>query len=191
MALLSAIMGLLPFGKDNSLHDHLQGLDRLIAEYQKTCAQPISEDVKLSVLVRCLPAHIRQHVQLSLTENGRYADVRARVLSFEAVTHSGSTNRIHSEFGINASSFAPGSSAVPMEVDRLEDKGKGKSKNKGKGKGFGDKGKGKGKGKGKSKSFQSIGKRKGTQSGSQTDVCLYGGKPGHWKRECLKFQRDK
>ena len=186
MALLSAIMGLPPFGKDKSSHDHVQGLDRLIAEYQKTCAHPISEDVKLCVLVRCLPAHIRQHVQLSLTENSRYADVRARVLSFEAVTHSWSTNRIHSEFGINAVSFAPGSSAVPMEVDRVEDKGKGKSKNKGKGKGFGDKGKGKG----KSKSFQSIGKGKGKQSGSQTsDVCLYCGKPGHWKRDCLKFQR--
>ena len=188
MALLSAIMSLPPFGKEKSLHDHVQGLDRLIAEYQKTCAQPISEDVKLSVLVRCLPAHIRQHVQLTLTENSRYADVRERVLSFEAVTHSWSTNRIHSEFGINASPFVPGSSAVPMEVDRVEDKGKGKSKSKGKGKGFGDKGKGKG----KSKSHQSVGKGKGKQSGSQSaDVCLYCGKPGHWKRDCLKFQRDK
>ena len=62
MALLSAIMGLPPFGKDENLHDHLQGLDRLIAEYHKTFALPISEDVKLSVLVRCLLAHIRQHV---------------------------------------------------------------------------------------------------------------------------------
>ena len=103
MALLSALMNLPAFGRDKSLHDHIQGLDRLIAEYQKSSNLAVPDEVSLSVLIRCLPAHIRQHIQLSLDQSATYATVRSRVLGFETVTNSWAPSKIHSEFGIISS----------------------------------------------------------------------------------------
>ena len=97
-------MGLPAFGKDKSLYDQIQGLDRLIAEYQKASSLTVPDDVSLSVLVRCLPAHIRQHIQLSLGQSSTYASVRSRVLGFETVTNNWARSRIHSKFGITGTS---------------------------------------------------------------------------------------
>ena len=198
MAILSAIMNLPHFGKEKSLYDHVHGLDRLIAEYQKACGTSVSDDVALSVLVRCLPGHIRQHVQLSLDDASSYADVRTKVLSFESVTANWSTSRIHNEFGISTGNSAgtPGSTTgpTPMEIDQMQwgqqqlnqfkgsHKGKGKGKGKyefGKGKSKG-KGKGKDKGKGKGKFNQNDQRPSNSNSDSRTSSnnCLYCGKPG-------------
>ena len=43
-------------------------------------------DIQLSVLVRCLPKHIQQHVQLQLKEDSTCNDVRNAVLGYENVT---------------------------------------------------------------------------------------------------------
>ena len=134
MALLTALMGLPAFGKDRSLHDHVQGLDRLIAEYQKASSLTVPDEVSLSVLIRCLPAHIRQHIQLSLDQSATYASVRSRVLGFETCTSNWAPSRIHSEFGIiggasSSTSYDAGGPA-PMEIGRVETKGKQKGKNK-------------------------------------------------------------
>lgn len=194
MALLSALMSLPNFNiKERSLHDHVQGLDRLMAEYQRSCGTPVPDEVSLSVLVRCLPGHIRQHVQLSLDETSTYASVRNRVLGFETVTTGWTASRVHAEFGISAN---PGPNGPgPMEIDRFESKGKGKHKGKRKTKSkFDSKGKTKGKNqKGKGGHFpDSKGKGK-QQPGSQpsSSTCLYCGKVGHWKRDCRKFAYDK
>lgn len=51
MALLSALMSLPNFSaKEKSLHDHVRGLDRLMAEYQRSCGTPVPDEVSLSVL---------------------------------------------------------------------------------------------------------------------------------------------
>ena len=190
MAILSAIMSHPAFGKEKSLYDHVQGLDRLISEYQKAGGQPVSEEVALSVLVRCLPTHIRQHIQLSLDERSTYANIRNRVLGFESVTSNWTASRIHSEFGISGGlSSSDPSGPTPMEIDRFESKGKGKGNGKGKGKTDAQKGlKGKGKGKGVPFSPQ---KGKGKQFEQRPGNCLYCGKPGHWKRDCRKLQQDR
>ena len=36
----------------------------------------LADDIQLSVLVRCLPKHIQQHVQLQLKEDSTFNDVR-------------------------------------------------------------------------------------------------------------------
>ena len=207
MAILTAIMNLPAFGKERTLYDHVQGLDRLIAEYQKSCGQAVPEEVCLSVLVRCLPGHIRQHIQLSLDQTSKYSDIRNKVLGFESVTTNWSSTRIHNEFGIGGSAnntnmnSSSSTGIVPMDVDLVQSlnqiKGKGKSKGKGKGKydqqpkGKGkNKGKGKDKGKGKQQYSYNQQNPQGDQRVSNNN-CLYCGKPGHWKRDCRKLAHDK
>ena len=207
MAILTAIMNLPAFGKERTLYDHVQGLDRLISEYQKSCGQAVPEEVCLSVLVRCLPGHIRQHIQLSLDQTSKYSDIRNKVLGFESVTTNWSSTRIHNEFGIGGSAnntnmnSSSSTGIVPMDVDLVQSlnqiKGKGKSKGKGKGKydqqpkGKGkNKGKGKDKGKGKQQYSYNQQNSQGDQRVSNNN-CLYCGKPGHWKRDCRKLAHDK
>eukprot|EP00435_Cladocopium_sp_Y103_P060934 s180_g22.t1 len=132
MAILTALMGLPTFGKDKSLHDHIQGMDRLIFEYQKASGLTVPDEVSLSVLIRCLPAHIRQHIQLTLDETAKYATVRSRVLGFETVTNNWAPSRIHSEFGItggaSSSTAHDTGGPMPMDISRVETKGKQKGK---------------------------------------------------------------
>lgn len=136
MALLSALMSLSAFSKDKSFYDHIQGLDRLIAEYQKASGLTVPDEVSLSVLIKCLPAHTRQHIQLSLDQSATYATVRSRVLGFETVTSSWAPSRIHFEFGIigASSSSTTHETGGPLDANRVESKGKSKSKSMSKGK---------------------------------------------------------
>ena len=65
-------------GEEKRFFDHVQSLDRLISEYQKACSQAVLEEVALSVLLRCLP----QHIKLSLKSATKYSDVRSCILGF-------------------------------------------------------------------------------------------------------------
>ena len=58
-------------------------MERLAEEYRKASNLEISDDVMLSTLVRVLPRHIQQHVQLSMDEDSSFAQVRERVLAHE------------------------------------------------------------------------------------------------------------
>ena len=73
----------------------------------------------LGVLTKALPAHVRQQVQLSMSESSTYAEVRERVLSFETVAHVYSAVKIQQEFGV-------GNGPAPMEIDIVTGKAKGK-----------------------------------------------------------------
>ena len=208
LSLLQAYMQAPMFVKEKTLHEQVLGLERLRSEYQKCSGEDVSDDLALSILVKCLPNHIRQHIQLQMSDSSTYASVRSYVMSYEVVTASWSTSKVHTELGVVGSYASPGNSGPsPMEIDAVTWKGKGKSKGKdgkGKSKGKGKDGKGKGgspwsaKGKGKSKDFskgKSDGSGKGSyQSGYQKldpNQCAYCFKFGHRKADCRKMQSDK
>ena len=107
------------------------------------------------------------------------------VVGYESVTTSWAPSKIHMELGIvGDSSQASFGGPSPMEID-LVSKGKGKGK-KGKGKDTNSKGKGKQQSKGgkTGKGKDSSSKGKGTGQTQSSDVCLFCGKKGHWKRDC-------
>ena len=182
-------------------------MERLRSEYQRCAGQDISDDLALSILVKCLPAAIRQHVQLQITEKHTYSDIKAFVQTYEMTTSTWSTSRVHNEFGVVSTAVSGG--PAPMEVDAVTWKGSGKGKfgkdgYKGKGKGK-DKGKGKnsqfsgaykGKGKGKDSSkgkSSSGGGGKGYGQSQKLDPnqCLYCHGYGHRKFQGRKFLADK
>ena len=191
ISMLSALMNFPPFNKTQTIIEQIQGFERLRNEYRRSSGIDLADDVSLSILVRCLPKALQQHVQLQLREDSTYGTVRSMVVAYEQTTSSWTDKRIYTEVGIGsvASYGNPGGTA-PMEIDALQQwKGKGKSdKGKGKGKGKYDFSKGKSKGKGKSDSKgKGLGKN---QSQNSSVVCHYCGKQGHMKKECFKFQRD-
>ena len=193
ISMLSALMNFPPFNKTQTIIEQIQGFERLRNEYRRSSGIDLADDVSLSILVRCLPKALQQHVQLQLREDSTYGTVRSMVVAYEQTTSSWTDKRIYTEVGIALGSVAsygnPGGTA-PMEIDALQQwKGKGKSeKGKGKGKGKYDFSKGKSKGKGKSDSKgKGLGKN---QNPNSSVVCHYCGKQGHMKKECFKFQRD-
>ena len=151
ISLLAALMNAPSFTtRDRTLLDQVLGLERIRSEYVRAAGADLPDDLMLSVLVKCLPKHIQQHVQLQLNESSTYSQVRSIVVGYERTTTTWSPGKIHSELGIlPSSSNSVGNSnannmgLAPMEVDRFE-KGKQKGKSKGKYKGK-DTNKGKGK----------------------------------------------
>ena len=193
ISMLSALMNFPQFNKSQTIIEQIQGFERLRNEYRRSSGVDLADDVSLSILVRCLPKALQQHVQLQLRENSSYSTIRAMVVAYKQTTSSWTDKRIYSEVGIalgSVNSYGNPGGATPMEVDAVQQwKGKGKGdKGKGKGKGKFDFGKGKSKGKGKSDSKgKGLGKN---QNSNSSIVCHYCGKQGHMKKECFKFQRD-
>jgi hypothetical protein len=189
-------------------------LERLGDEYRKAIGKEVSEDVLLTTLAKVLPAQLRQHVQLSMTETSIFCDVKEKILAYEKVSTSWSRDRVLQECGATAlgsvTSYASADAGpVAMEVNVFSKgkgkKGKGGDKGKGKQKSFNDKGKGKGKSadkgkgkgqsapKGQQKGYTNHGFNGGQQQKKKkfdANVCAYCGKQGHWQRGCRKGQSD-
>ncbi|CAE7357043.1 RE1, partial [Symbiodinium sp. KB8] len=163
LAILTTLMQYPPFTKDKTLREQVATLDRLAQEYSRVAGQEPSDDILLGTLMRVLPSQIRAHLQVQLKEDSTYNDLRSKVLAYEIVSSTWSSQRVSIELGLNTTSASSSQGHDPMEVDRIKgdlkgDKGKGKhgwgkpGGKKGdayKGKGQGSKGKGKGYQKGK------------------------------------------
>ena len=72
LALLSAYMSYPGYTKDKSFREQVNTLERVADEYQKVAGVAIGPDVRLGVLVRVLPQHLRQHIQRQMTETSTY-----------------------------------------------------------------------------------------------------------------------
>lgn len=182
ISLLQAFLQVPAFTKDRSLLEQILGLERVAEEYDKVSKETLSDSVKLSVLLRCLPTQLRTQLQLGMDDSATYDTLREKALAYDRTQATWSPSVIHKELDV----AQPLDTSGPMEVDRIS-KGKGKEKgknSKGKGKEKGkDKGKGKGKSDGKGKGFETKGKGKGKDK-MPKDMCkeCYG--RGHWSKEC-------
>ena len=152
LSLLQAFLNHPNFTKEKHLLEQVLGLERIAEEYHAVAKEEISDNTKLSVLLRAVPQKLRQHLQLQLDEAATYAVVRNRVLAYERTTTSWTSQAIYRELDIKDSGTR-NDEAVPMEIDRVKGKSKGKQKGKGKSGKDGKDGKGKSgwKGDGKSK----------------------------------------
>ena len=196
IALLQAFLNHPNFTKDKGMTmlEQLLGLERLAEEYGKVAKEDISDNTKLSVLLRVMPAAVRQHLQLQMTEDTTYEEAKEKMLAHERTTTSWGSQAIYKELAITKD-HDKNDEVIPMDIDRV----KGKEKGKGKGKDKGGKSKGKQKGKGygnyantefKGKGKQYKGKdgkgkdAKGKGKGVSPDTCKLCGGQGHWSKEC-------
>ena len=102
--------------------EQIASLERLGDEYRKAIGKEVPEDVLLTTLAKVLPAQLRQHVQLSMTETSIFCDVKEKILAYEKVSTSWSRDRVLQECGATAlgsvTSYASADAGpVAMEVN--------------------------------------------------------------------------
>ena len=158
-------------------------------EYERITSTKLSDDRKMSVLLRCISGPLKQYTNLAVVEGASYLNLVAMVKRWES-SQTKWAAPINNMYQLGSASSGHDTSG-PMEVDMVQDKGGKKGKRKGKftkGKGFGsDKGKG---GKDKTK-FDGKGNYSNANANSvSSDACLYCRKRGRWKRDCHQRQRD-
>ena len=87
LSLLQAFVQAPSFTKEKPMLEQALGLERLRAEYQRCSGESVSDDLALSVLVRCFPKQIRQRVQLQMSDTITYKaiplDFRLVLLTFD------------------------------------------------------------------------------------------------------------
>ena len=104
LAILTTLMQYPPFTKDKTLREQVATLDRLAQEYPRVAGKEPSDDILLGTLMRMLPSQIRAHLQVQLKEDSTYNDLRSKVLAYEIVSSTWSSQRVSIELGLNTTS---------------------------------------------------------------------------------------
>ena len=76
LALLNAVMQFPVMSKDKTMLEQILLLERVSDEYTKAAGQQVAPDILLSTLVRILPRDVQRHVQLTMSEDATYAQIR-------------------------------------------------------------------------------------------------------------------
>ena len=192
LGLLNMILGWSVFDTKKSNLNQLLRLEETFREYERTGAT-LADEIKFSVLMRCITGQLKTWLQLQVAESGSYNDLREAIIKYDQATQKWSDSMI-----LGGDPGGP----VPTEVDRVYEKGKGKTKGKSKdGKSKGGKGKDSfQKGKGKSdKRFHQKGKGdkgagrddkgKGKGKDKSSKACFNCGREGHLARDCWRVRQ--
>ena len=125
------------FKENVGLHEQLVAYEEALRAYESSSGKTFSEDLMVATVVMGLKEPLKSQVQLRMTPDTKYSDLREWILQYENVNTPWSLS-------LSTSSKSQAGGPQPMDVDQVWAKGWGKGGKKGK-KGKDDKGKGKGK----------------------------------------------
>ena len=190
------------FAEGKTISEQLPQYETIITEYERISGHTYADDAKVASILQAVPPHLRAHLQLWISDETTYEQVKNKVMELEALS-----TRWDSSNSLSMPTCAGMDEATPMEVDYIRgDKGKkggkgNKSKDqKGKPKGK-EKGKAKTDGKGswrsgdKGKSLWEKGgfgkKGKTPEKGAKgkAGACHNCGKVGHYAKDCWAPKR--
>ena len=185
-----------------SLLPQILKLEEHFLQYEKLGGSKLSSDMTSAVLLRAVTGQMKVQLNLTLNEGSSYLKIREAILAFDTAT-----TKWNESAALTFTSSSPMQSTgdpkgvMPMEIDRLQqkgkDKGKGKGKDlKGKGKSKDEKGKSKGRTPSSFKGGQKDGKGKGGKDqkpgkgkGNGGDVCWTCGRMGHHSKDYWRVRQ--
>ena len=110
------------FDERATMHEQLVRYEEALRTYETSSGKPFPEDVVLAPLVTGLKEPLRSQVQLKMSNDTKYADVREWILQYESLT---------TPWGFTVPSKGSPSTQdgpQPMDVDIIKGKGKDKGK---------------------------------------------------------------
>ena len=110
------------FNNKLTLLENILQYEQLVSSYETSSGSVYPADLKTATLIRCAPAKVRDHIQLSLKEDSTYSDVREALLSFDSVTCGFSAESIMKQLAYETTSSdrRDDGGVRDMEVDRVE-----------------------------------------------------------------------
>ena len=130
------------FAEGKSISEQLPVYESIVTEYERISGHTYGDDNKVASILQAVPAHLRSHLQLWITDTTTYEQLKNKVMELEALA-----TKWDSSNSLSLPTRMSMDEAVPMEVDNIQ-----KGKKGGKSKSKDGKGKTKGKEKGKMKS---------------------------------------
>ena len=114
------------FAEGKSISEQLPVYESIVTEYERISGHTYGDDNKVASILQAVPAHLRSHLQLWITDSTTYEQLKNKVMELEALA-----TKWDSSNSLSLPTRMPLDEAVPMEVDNIQ-KGKkgGKSKSK-------------------------------------------------------------
>ena len=189
------------FAEGKTISEQLPQYETIITEYERISGHTYADDAKVASILQAVPPHLRAHLQLWISDETTYEQVKNKVMELEALA-----TRWDSSNSLSLPTRMSMDEATPMEVDYIRGE---KGKKGGKGKSKDQKGKTKGKEKGKMKTdgkgswksndtgrsqwekggFGKKGKSPDKGAKGKAGACHNCGKPGHYAKDCWAPKR--
>ena len=117
LGILNALMAHPSFVRERTILEQIQGLERLADEYRRASGSDVNDDILLTTLVKCLPAQLRQHVQLTMDEASTFQLVKDKCIAYERLSMTWSKDKVYAELGAVTSYTTDNGGPSAMEVN--------------------------------------------------------------------------